>query len=260
MAGAIELFDTAEKAVRELDIPSKEVVQALARSAMRMVAIDLADGNPRGALDTLDKMDAIESYIKAKVRQEHADVITQNIIAANRFRIRWEIGKWLDTNIARQQDRINKAGSGPGLGKYWLEEIFGSNGNSAQAKSSDWQRLYKAFPEPNQLDEYLSPWESAENKAADELMWKHVWSVANPPKPKAEPEPLEVELTPAGEKFYRAIETWRNDAEAYLKYLYTHDVTMREALFIAGTLRNFGGDLMGVIVELESGNEPSQQG
>lgn len=260
MTNAIELFDTAEKAVRNLDIPSREVVQALAKSAMRMVAIELADGNPRGALDTLDKMDAIETYIKAKVRQEHADVITQNIIAANRFRIRWEIGKWLDENLAEKGDRKSKCIPEIHLDKYWIEDVFGNNGNSARFKSQRWQALYRAFPEPNQLDEYLKPWESPDNKTADELMWKHVWSVANPPKPKAEPEPLEVELTPAGEKLYRAVETWRNDAENYLKYLYTHDVPMREALFIAGTLRNFGGDLMGVIVELESGNEPSQQG
>jgi hypothetical protein len=259
MTNAIELFDTAEKAVRNLDIPSREVVQALAKSAMRMVAIELADGNPRGALDTLDKMDAIETYIKAKVRQEHADVITQNIIAANRFRIRWEIGKWLDKHIVRDGSRPTDFSEKP-VDKYWIEDVFGNNGCSAGMKAYYWQALYRAFPEPNQLDEYLKPWESPDNKTADELMWKHVWSVANPPKPKAEPAPLEVELTPAGEKFYRAIETWRNDAENYLKYLYTHDVPMREALFIAGTLRNFGGDLMGVIVELESGNEPSQQG
>jgi len=259
MAGAIELFDTAAKAVRELDIPSKEVAMALAKSAMRMVAIDLANNNPKSALDTLDKMDATESYIKSKVRQEHADQITQNVIAASRFRIRWEIGGWLDKNLAEKGERKSKYISDIHLDKYWIEDVFGNNGNSARFKAQRWQQLWRAFPKRQQLDEYLNPWEDPNNKQVDELMWKHVWTVVKPSAPKAPEEPLEVEMTPAGEKLYRAVEGWRADAENYLKYLYTHEVQMREALFIAGILRSFGGDLMGVIVELEGGNGSAKE-
>ena len=249
MAGAIELFSTAEKAVRELDIPSKEVVQALAKSAMRMVAIDLANNNPKGALDTLDKMDAVESYIKSKVQQEHADQVTQNVIAASRFRIRWEIGGWLKENLHGRGK--SKSGSGLDLNKYWLEEVFGSNGYPAMTKSSDWQRLREAFSDLQQLDEYLKPWEDPNNKKVDELMWKHVWVIVKPPAPKAPEEPLEVELTPAGEKFYRELKSLETATIAYVKYLDTNETEGREVHFMIGMMKDTAGNLMDIVDLLE---------
>jgi len=250
MAGAIELFSTAEKAVRELDIPSKEVVQALAKSAMRMVAIDLANNNPKGALDTLDKMDAVESYIKSKVQQEHADQVTQNVIAASRFRIRWEIGGWLKENIVQKAHKPSYH-SERYEDKSWLQDVFGNNGTAAANKSSQWQQFRSAFPERSQLDEYLTPWEDPNNKKVDELMWKHVWVIVKPHTPKAPEEPLEVELTPAGEKFYRQLKSLETATIEYVKYLDTNETEGREVGFMVGMMKDTAGNLMDIVDLLE---------
>lgn len=249
MNSAIQLLTEAEKQVRDLDIPSREAVQALAKSALRMVAVDLANKNPKGALDTLDKMDAIEGYIKAKVQQEHADQVTQNVVAASRFRIRWEVGKWLDKYLV---GTVRKGTSLPEkeVDKYWLEDVFGNNGFSAQHKSFEWQQLYRAFPEPEQLDEYLQPWEDPNNKQVDELMWKHVWIVVKPPKDKAEPEQLDVELSSAGDKLYRTIKDLRTNTINYFDYLTKNKVEVREMIFMAEVFKDAAANLLGAADQL----------
>lgn len=90
---------SAADAIRELDIPSKETAKALVQSAMRMVALDLSNGNLAGAKHTVDKLEAVEKFLKRKVQQQQADRITQNIVAAGRYRTIREIGAWLIDNV-----------------------------------------------------------------------------------------------------------------------------------------------------------------
>lgn len=95
----LEKFVETTKAIRALDIPSKETADALVRSAMRMVAIDLSNGNLSGAKHTADQLEAVEKFLKRKVEQQQADRITQNTVAAGRYRVIREIGRWLIDNV-----------------------------------------------------------------------------------------------------------------------------------------------------------------
>jgi hypothetical protein len=100
---ALQTFVDTTRTIRELNIPSKEQADALVRSAMRMVANDLSNGNLNGAKHTADQLEAVEKFLKRKVQQYQADRITQNIIAAGRYRTIREIGKWCIENVNHRQ-------------------------------------------------------------------------------------------------------------------------------------------------------------
>ena len=109
MSDAIEVIVDAHKKLGQLDLQNKELVNELLLSARRNVAIQLADASVegfKGALDTMDKVKAIEDYIKVKVGQNLAELHTQNMVAAERLRIVRDIGKWLEKYLAHYKQAI----------------------------------------------------------------------------------------------------------------------------------------------------------
>lgn len=107
MSNELDVLAKTTKAIHEIEIPNREIAEALVRSAMRVVANDLANNNLQGAKDTQDKLKAVEQYLKAKLTQLHADRITQNIIAAGRMRTIRQIGQWCVENVNSEPGNPN---------------------------------------------------------------------------------------------------------------------------------------------------------
>jgi hypothetical protein len=173
---AIEIFANAAREVRDLDIPSKQAVEALTRSALRMVALDLSNNNIQGAIDTKEKLQAVENYIKAKVGQQQADLITQNVVAAGRLRIIREVGKWLDENI------------GPGQPKKELSydtTILLPDLGISRDESSRWQQVAE-LPD-DEFEAWLQPYLDGNVSKGEELYFSRLLKHVQPPKEPSEP-------------------------------------------------------------------------
>lgn len=92
----LDVYNAALQKTYELDTPDKEMVKALVKTALNHVALAMQNNDAKSALDTADKLGAIERYIKAKVAQNQSDLLTQNIIGVARARILKELGLFAD--------------------------------------------------------------------------------------------------------------------------------------------------------------------
>jgi hypothetical protein len=169
---AIEIFANAAREVRDLDIPSKQAVEALTRSALRMVALDLSNNNIQGAIDTKEKLQAVENYIKAKVSQQQADLITQNVVAATRLRIIREVGKWLIDNL-------------PDAGNpLWLHDVTIApklaDIGITKRDSSHWQQAAE-LPDED-FEAWLQPYLNDNVSKGEELYFSRLLKHVQPPK------------------------------------------------------------------------------
>jgi hypothetical protein len=170
---AIEIFANAAREVRDLDIPSKQAVEALTRSALRMVALDLSNNNIQGAIDTKEKLQAVENYIKAKVGQQQADLITQNIVAAGRLRIIREVGKWLIEYLPNGGDRKSDSHDVNLIPR--LSDL-GVTGND----SSRWQQVAE-LPDKD-FEAWLQPYLNDNVSKGEELYFSRLLKYVQPPR------------------------------------------------------------------------------
>ena len=97
-SNAIILLDAAEKELRSVDVPTLELARALTSAALAQARYYIENGNIPAARDVVDKMGGVEKYIKAKVQQQQAKLVTQNTVALGRFEVIWELGRWLRNN------------------------------------------------------------------------------------------------------------------------------------------------------------------
>jgi hypothetical protein len=170
---AIEIFANAAREVRDLDIPSKQAVEALTRSALRMVALDLSNNNIQGAIDTKEKLQAVENYIKAKVGQQQADLITQNVVAAGRLRIIREVGKWLIDNIPHE-------GGQPKKEPLPRVTVLTSDLGISRKTSDTWQQVAE-LPD-DEFEAWLQPYLDGNVSKGEELYFSRLLKHVQPPK------------------------------------------------------------------------------
>jgi len=104
MTNALDLYVEGRKGIRDLDIPlpNKETYAAITTYVINNVLLDLQNNDTAAAVDTADRLRAMEQYIKAKVQRQEADLATQNMMAALRLRTIREIGKWLQENVSHE--------------------------------------------------------------------------------------------------------------------------------------------------------------
>lgn len=163
MENALDVFVDAKKKIHTLDIPSKEMVDNLISAAMRNVALELnmvSIEGFHGAVDTLDKVKAVEDYIKVKRGQLKADLVTQNKVAVARLYIVRDIGKWLKKYLAHRKHSVNV--DAQNNNEFWIEEL-GIN----RHQSSDWQ-MVASIP-TQEFDQWLSQFVSDAEKLEAEL-------------------------------------------------------------------------------------------
>jgi hypothetical protein len=235
-------LETTFGMIKGMSIPDKDMVEAFAHSALRAVRMALVEDNIYSAIDTLDKTRLVEEYIKSKVHRNQAQLQTQNIIAADRYEMLWELGGWLDENI--KTGRANQYNNREVIALdaltknkpvFWLSDLGIDN-----RQSSQWQRIRTNISDVNDLRSWCQDY-IADGK---ELQWGLLWSYANP-RPPREPEPkIEVDLTPAGKKFYQMIKNVRKSMKEYFEYLSKNDVPLREYIFMGAALLDIGRELL----------------
>ena len=192
MSDAIEIITTAQNELDQLDLRNKDLVNSLLLSARRNVAIQLADKSIegfKGAVDTMDKVKAIESYIKVKRGQGQAELVTQNRVAAERLRIVRDIGKWLEKYLAHKKHSNPLEGSNNDDG-FWLEEL-----GIDDHQSSDWQKAAE-YPD-EEFERWLFNFLDTAQKLEEELYLNKFLQYLRP-----RPEPEEKKL-PKPEFDYR---------------------------------------------------------
>ena len=131
-SNAIILLDAAEKELRSVDVPTLELARALTSAALAQARYYIENGNIPAARDVVDKMGGVEKYIKAKVQQQQAKLVTQNTVALGRFEVIWELGRWLRNNSpGRGGDRKSSNKMLLDLNSLGIEKM----------QSSRWQRV-----------------------------------------------------------------------------------------------------------------------
>lgn len=159
MNNALDIFVDAANTAHNLDIPSRVMAEKLVRSAMRIVALDLANNNINGAIETKNKYESLEHWF----RRQHADLITQNTVAVGRLRLIRQIGNYIKNNYEHElggdkkslspndNDRLKDLPIASSTYLKWMdasdidEEVF-----------SDWAEYYTS-EDVNENDEiYLS--------------------------------------------------------------------------------------------------------
>lgn len=229
-------LETTFGMIKGMNIPDKDMVEAFAHSALRCVRMALAENNIYAAIDTLDKTRLVEEYIKSKVHRNQAQLQTQNIIAADRYEMLWELGGWLDENVAHNGGARPMTPAGKvidGKPKFYLSDI-----GITDHQSEGWQTIRKNIPDINNLRTFCQDY-IADGK---ELQWGLLWSFANPRPPK-EPEQIpDIDITDKGKKFYMAL---KKLIDKYFEYLNASDVPLREYIFIGTMLMDAGKKLLG---------------
>src|SRR4030042_1715424 len=144
MTNEIQVIDipieTTFKEIRSMKIPDKVAVEEFTKNAIKIVRMALVENDFYTAIDTMDKTRVIEDDVKAKVRRNHAQLVTQNIAAAGRYEILWELGGWLDENLVhdgRKTDQRIKRADQNGKPKFWLDDL-GINNH----QSINWQNIH----------------------------------------------------------------------------------------------------------------------
>ena len=171
MTDAINAITIAEKEVEKLTIADKELVNTLLMSARRNVQIQLDKKTAEGfkeAVDTMDKVKAIEDYIKRKRGQGRAELVTQNMVAAERLRIVRDIGKWLWEYLKKDVEYLKRGTENPRSRSgstaeedisYSLDEL-----EISKDQSSDWQKVagVTEYEFTKWLDKFLDSAEKSE--------------------------------------------------------------------------------------------------
>jgi len=106
----------------------------------------------KGAVDTMEKVKAVQDYIKRRRGQSKAELVTQNMVAAERLRIVRDIGYWLKKYLADPGDSKNKYQSGLIFDKeniFWLDDL-----EITLNQSADWQKAASITDE--QFENWLS--------------------------------------------------------------------------------------------------------
>jgi hypothetical protein len=165
MTDAINAITIAEKEVEKLTIADKELVNTLLMSARRNVQIQLDKKTAEGfkeAVDTMDKVKAIEDYIKRKRGQGRAELVTQNMVAAERLRIVRDIGDWLGMYLLSGRPKEKVASDGNLLYEEQLYKLEQLEINEHQ--SSDWQKVagVTEYEFTKWLDKFLDSAEKSE--------------------------------------------------------------------------------------------------
>lgn len=183
MTSVLDYYVDANNAVHNLDIPNKDAIEALTRSAMRMIAVDLNRIDVpgfKGAVDTLDKLKAIEDYIRVKKAQQLADLVTQNKVAASRLYAVREIGKWLKIYLApanRPKENCASRSTVNDDPEYHLDEL-----NITRHQSADWQMI--ASIPTKEFDEWLNQFVSDAEKIEAELTLSKLLEYIRPQREK----------------------------------------------------------------------------
>lgn len=208
MTNALDLYVEGRNGIRALDIPlpNKETYVAMTTYVINHVLADLQENNTKGAVDTVDRLKAMQQYIVAKVRRQEADLTTANMMEAIRQRSIREIGKWLQENVGNPGQYRQSSG----------EPIVGLPEGIDDHQSSRWQRVAQVSDE--KFEEFLYPYIHRDGNNLPQLYFNQLLSYARPPRepglsiPRIEP-PLT--LKPAArlvwigaDKLEMALQSW----------------------------------------------------
>src|SRR4030042_602210 len=220
MTNPLDLYVNANKEVRILNLPNEETINALTVSVMRLVALDLQNNNIKGALDTKDKLQAMEDYIAAKVSQQEADLKTQNMIAALRLRTIREIGDWCEKNIE------HSGGKPSPEGKVTWKKIGVSHNTG-----NEWMAVSKI---PNdQFELWLTPYLGVGVKTGMELYFSRLLEFAEPriTKAKEEKEP-DTFLLPSVMAVQKATSAWKESIRIIVQEIGKRKIPHNQILFL----------------------------
>ena len=230
MPSAIELFAEARQEMNKLDIyiPDKVEISSMVQTCQAMIAMSLNNGDVQGAVDVTDKMDVVSKWFQKLVNKGAMQQSTANRLIKGKFDGYRMMGEWLNDNIAPA-----------GMSR--------SNCTRAQLEFSHWDDLPLTHHQGNMYqkvarlpdDKYESWFEiylDDEAEDVDQLFFNPLWRFAYP-KPPKEPEPeLEVDLSPAGTKLYKALLAVRKQSVEYIGYLLNETVDNEELFFIIGAI------------------------
>lgn len=207
--GVFALVTAANKAVKELEIPSIEAIDASLRGVMRMVAHDLENKNLMGAMDKVHKTQAMEQYFKKLVKTQPSLIIHQNTVTAYRIRELREIGEWIDKYMAPKG--INKDANTDGEFYIWYEDL--EEAGIVRTNVENYRHL--ARWDNNIFEEYLYEHTHANGYAPEELTWSKTLGIfypinRNDYKPREIPEILT-------EKEEIKLYLWAQDGERIIK-------------------------------------------
>ncbi len=171
---ALEIFTQTKQQLHDLEIPDKRTVDALVNSAMRAVAVCLASKNLQGAKDVHDKLGAAEKYLRAKVSQQLADRITQNTVAAGRYRVIREIGQWCIDNVN------HKSGPDSGLVHNELNKQISVLVELGIGHATYWRWMETAKMSEEEFEAWLAPYLDLNIPQNMELYWSLLWHFVHP--------------------------------------------------------------------------------
>lgn len=247
---ALVKFKEATTKLGTIDIPSKETAMALAQSALQMVLLDLEANNIRGAIETAQNYDVWERYVKNRINGDKKYTLTQNIVVAGRLDIAYETGRWIEKHMVPKGTNRTINHMVDGRPMIWAQDL-----KDWGMKLTDWNRwVWISRLGKDQLEEFKKPYLQPANGTVDELYFYYGYRFANPPKPKESPKepliPMDLELSNAGMKLYKALLEVRTALMEYFKLVKADGITLREAIFMAGAIKDQRKGMTAAEIEL----------
>lgn len=241
----LEVFTNTAKLVTASELPSREVVQQFCRAALNAVATDVRLNNIAGAIETMQQTKAIEDYVKAKIKQQHGNIILSNEVAITRARQLREIGWWLNENVVeprRQQRRIGnqftgirrrdltdaiRNGEKP---NFFLDEL-----NITEGQSKIWQNMMR-IPE-DEFEAYVAEFlKDGDTRIEKYFFPSHLitwWYKKDKDADKEIVIPEEIK-TKEGQELYLWMREGKERVTAYIELLRNFGVGVSEIMVIVG--------------------------
>jgi hypothetical protein len=216
---------------------------AIMNSAVREVQVYLENEDVLSALDTVDKIKALQVYFLAMYRKKKARLIYQNIAADSHIRSVREIGHWLEGVIPHGGDR--KSTSLNNEDDIKLRDL-GITWN----QSSQWQTVSR-IPDI-EYRRWAAPYMNGGVERGMELnfykLWEHI-------KPKAEkPQKAKIEapiaLSPALTAAYKATKEWKVAMTAILEEVAVGDIPREQIVFVFEQMKDMPAILVKVMKEV----------
>ena len=110
---AIQILEAADKELRAIQFISKEMALEFSGAAMRAVRMALDVNQVEKGKDTMDQIEAMRKYVRAKWQEGNSNIYAYNTIAKTKIRICQALGDWLRDHYPASASGGNHGGGRP---------------------------------------------------------------------------------------------------------------------------------------------------